>query len=121
MGSPRILYVGRAKRNAELMLDLLRNEGYAAAAATSLGTAEAQLNSGEELPALALLDLSGFDATVWSLCDFLRSRDVPFLLLSSRVGPALRQHSRRRGAEEVLEKPLPMRELLALISKMTRA
>ncbi len=70
---------------------------------------------------LALLDIAGFDKTIWGPIEDLHSRGIPFLLISA--GSANRDEVQReganRGAEGVLIKPLIGKELLHLIKQLT--
>jgi DNA-binding response OmpR family regulator len=67
---------------------------------------------------LALVDIAGFDRTVWERCEALRQHKIPFLVLSPRHSAALQQASFTHGASGVLIKPLLVRDLLGLIASL---
>ena len=111
---PTVLAVDHNRRNLELLTQFLAREGYRTIAANSLEEFDQVLNEPNEV-GLALVDISGFDRSVWERCERLREMSIPFLLISSRQSAALQQTSLAHGARGVLVKPLAVKELLALI------
>ncbi|MEJ5241763.1 MAG: response regulator [Anaerolineales bacterium] len=114
---PLILLVNSNPRNIELLEQFLKKAGYEISGTTTLEEAS-QFLEGAKTPDLALVDITGFDQHIWTFCDALHSREVPFLLISPRYSSALQQESIARGARGMLVKPLATRELLALIKTM---
>jgi DNA-binding response OmpR family regulator len=113
----RILAVDRNHRNLELLSQFLGREGYQTRPAATLeefDQALAEVNS----IGLALVDIAGFDRTIWERCEGLRHHKIPFLVLSPRQSAAIQQASLTHGARGVLIKPLVVRELLGLIRSL---
>jgi len=77
------------------------------------------MDSAFERPDIFILDklLSGVDGT--DICRFLKSRDetrrIPVVMLSAF--PDIEKLSREAGADDFLEKPFSIKELLGVISK----
>lgn len=114
-----VLAVCHNTRNLELLTQFLQREGYPAMRAATLPELDEALEEPSGL-SLALIDLSGFDAQIWQRCDRLHRDGIPFLLISAGRSRALRKEGLRRGARDVLGKPLAMQELSALIEGLAR-
>ena len=116
-GAPLILAVDRNRRNLELLCQFLGKEGYQLLTATTLDDFDRALADSDDIR-LALVDISGFDRSVWERCEGLRDRKVPFLVLSLKQSTALQQASLTHGARGVLVKPLVVKELLGIIRSL---
>jgi len=114
---PLILAVDHNRRNLELLTQFLEREDYRARGATSLEELDQVLDGTEEI-ALALLDLAGFDRSIWERCERLRKAEIPFLVISPQQSAAVQQESLAHGARSVLVKPLAVKELLGLIRNL---
>jgi DNA-binding response OmpR family regulator len=115
--SPVILVVACNPRNLELLAQFLGSEGIATRCVATIEEFDAALD--ESAPVgLALVDIGGFDRSIWERCERLRDRDIPLLVLSPRRSAALQQESLAHGARGVLVKPLATRELLGLIRNL---
>ncbi|GAB4182382.1 MAG: hypothetical protein Fur006_18170 [Coleofasciculaceae cyanobacterium] len=68
-----------------------------------------------ETVGVALVDISGFDRSIWKYCERLRELKIPFLVLSPKQSAAIRQESLAHGAQSMLVKPLAVQELLAIL------
>lgn len=112
-----ILTVDRNRRNVELLAQFLNQEGYQHLGATSLEECHQALIAPEQF-ALALLDVSGFNRSIWALCQHLRTQQIPFLIISPRQSTSIQQQSLTHGAHSMLIKPLVIKELLALIHSL---
>jgi DNA-binding response OmpR family regulator len=109
-----ILAVDHNRRNLELLGQFLGREGYQLSAAASLEEFDRALAEADHVR-LALVDISGFDRSIWERCEGLRLHKIPFLVLSPRHSAAIQQASLTHGAHGVLVKPLVVRELLGLV------
>lgn len=118
MSVPRILMIACNRRNLEVLGEMLAKEGYSACGVDTLAGLDAALEGAGGF-ALALVDLSGFDASIWERCERLREAGVPFLLLSPRQSAELQREGLRQGARGILIKPLAVRELLQLVRVLT--
>lgn len=115
--NPLILAVNSNPHNLELLVHFLAEAGYQASGALTIEEANLRL-AGAETPSLALVDIAGFGQHIWAFCETLRSKQIPFLVISPRYSNTLQQESLAWGARGILVKPLTMRELLALVKTM---
>ena len=111
---PLILAVDHNPRNLELLSQFLGREGYQTRTAAGLQEFDQALAEPDEI-ALALVDIAGFDRSIWERCEALRHHKIPFLVLSPRQSAAIQQASLTHGAHGVLVKPLTVKDLLSLI------
>jgi DNA-binding response OmpR family regulator len=95
----------------------LGREGYQTRPAATLEEFDQALAEANSI-GLALVDIAGFDRTIWERCEGLRHHKIPFLVLSPRQSAAIQQASLTHGARGVLIKPLVVRELLGLIRSL---
>ena len=115
---PRILVIDRNRRNLGLLGQFLHTRGYEPVTAASLDELDTALREVDHL-ALALVDLAGFDPSIWERCEQLRAAAVPFLMLSpSGHSQAVQQAGASHGARGVLIKPLKSETLLDLIRSL---
>lgn len=109
-----ILLVDTNRTNMELLAQQLGKEGYQTHTASSLEEMDHVLG-GERKPALAIVDLSGFDQSIWDHCDRLSHAGVPFLVISPRRSLTIQRDSMKRGAAGLLIKPIGTRELIEYV------
>jgi DNA-binding response OmpR family regulator len=114
MSVKTVLAVERNRRNLELLGQFLQRAGYAASLAASLEEFDAALADPAPI-SLALIDIVGFDASVWERCRQLHEKGVPLLVISPPRPAATPEEALSHGARGVLTKPLVMKELLALM------
>lgn len=117
---PAILLVNRNPRNLDLLDRVLDEAGYATVEAANLDAFDDALDHHERL-ALALVDITGFDAVVWTRCERLRKRGIPLLLVAPRQSAAVEEAGDRHGARNVLVKPLAVKELVTLVDLLAEA
>lgn len=117
---PVVLALDRNRQNLELLARFLDKEGFALQGVGSLEELDRELVHAERFQ-VALLDLVGFDSSVWQRAERLHVAGVPFLLISRRVEPRGMQEGIRRGAGGVLEKPLRVKELMTLIRTLSES
>jgi DNA-binding response OmpR family regulator len=116
---PVILAVDHNSRNLELLSQFLEREGYQTRTAADLQEFDQALASADEID-LALVDIAGFDRSIWERCEALRHHRIPFLVLSPRQSAAIQQASLTHGAHGVLVKPLTVKDLLSLIYSLLK-
>jgi DNA-binding response OmpR family regulator len=114
---PVILAVDHNHRNLELLSQFLGREGYQIRTAASLEEFD-QVLAGADGIGLALVDIMGFDRSIWQRCEELRYHKIPFLVLSPKHTAAIQQESFTHGARGVLIKPLVVKELLGLVRSL---
>jgi len=102
-------------RNLELLQDLLEKEGCRVIPAGQSARLESLL---EQSPDLALVDIAGFGPEIWTHCEQLRAAGIPFVVISPRQSRNIEQASRAAGADQLLVKPLLMRELLGVVERL---
>jgi CheY-like chemotaxis protein len=114
-GAPRVVAVGRNRRNLELIAEVLSGEGVPTGTANGLEAFDQMLENAQGLE-LVLIDLAGFDQRIWERTERLRRMGVPFLVFSA--GPRAAWEEKEglsRGALTVLRKPLGKRELIRIV------
>lgn len=116
---PLILTIDRNQRNLELLGQFLNKEGYTTVSLSSLDDFEKIAEQSDGV-ALALVDISGFDRSIWAFCEKLTDKGIPLLVISPQQLASIRQESLAHGAQGVLFKPLVVKELAAIIRNMLR-
>jgi DNA-binding response OmpR family regulator len=119
MGSNHVvLTVDRNQRNLELLAQFLNKEGYETLQASTIEALEHIVDTTDSI-GLALVDISGFDRSIWKCCEQLQTKGIPLLVLSPKQSAAIQQESFAHGARGVLIKPLVVKELLGLVKSLT--
>jgi len=116
---PVILAVDHNSRNLELLSQFLGREGYQTRTVADLQEFDQALAEADGID-LALVDIAGFDRSIWERCEALRHHRIPFLVLSPRQSAAIQQASLTHGAHGVLVKPLTVKDLLSLICSLLK-
>jgi len=116
---PRILTIDRNQRNLELLNQFLGKEGYETLPMTTLSDLAKILEHPEKL-GLALVDISGFDRSIWEYCEQLSNKGIPLLVVAPQQLANIRQEGLSHGADGVLFKPLVVKELMSLIRSLIR-
>jgi DNA-binding response OmpR family regulator len=111
-----ILLVDHNARNLELLEDFLHKQGHQVQSMNGLDGFEGTLDDHDV--GLALIDISGFDRSIWDYCQMLSDRDIPFIVISPRQVSHIREEGRQHGAKDVLIKPLAAQELASLIKSL---
>jgi DNA-binding response OmpR family regulator len=117
--SLQILVLDHNTRNLILLTQFLEQQGYQVLPTLSLEDVAAALKSMTKI-SLALIDISGFDSSIWAACQQLREQEIPFLVISPRHHAAIQQASIAHGAKGLLNKPIAMREFLQLIQELLK-
>jgi DNA-binding response OmpR family regulator len=115
-----ILCAGSNLRNLQILDGFLVRQGYRCVTACGMGEIE-QAIGGPETYALALVDVTGFDAGIWDRCSELNRHNVPLLVISPRQSAQLQRESLTHGARGMVVKPLVMRELRDLVHAVLAA
>jgi DNA-binding response OmpR family regulator len=112
-----ILLIDRNTRNLELLAGFLETQGYSTLRLNNLDELEPTIAELSGV-ALALVDISGFDRNIWTYCQLLSERDIPFVVISPKQVKTIREEGRSHGASDVLMKPLVAKELTILIRSL---
>lgn len=118
--NPLILTLNRNKRNSDILTKFLEEEGYNVVALLDLPELDAEVEKSNSSVDLVLMDISGFNKTIWESCERLREIEVPFLVISPHQHAAIEKQSRETGAHGVVVKPLVVKELLLLIKSLIK-
>lgn len=116
-----ILVVDRHPRNLQLLQETLDGHGYRTIGAPDLAQFDELIASPGSI-ALALVDVDGFDATIWERCRRLHDDQVDVLVMVKPGSIHLVQvDCARCGARAVLPKPLSRRQLMQLVRGLVEA
>lgn len=111
---PVILAVGSNHTNLDLLSQQLLRAGYETIKAASLEDLGSALKMNDNI-ALSLVDVSGFDQSIWAYCEQLRVSKIPFIIISPQRSPIIQRDSMKYGASALLVKPLGVKDLLEFI------
>ncbi len=117
MNEKEILVVANHEKNLELLAGFLDKQGYQATTASSITELDQVLNQGNGVD-MALIDVSGFDHSIWDRCEKIRNEGLPFFIISPRKSKRAKEKSLSEGARDVLTKPLEKERLLKLVKVM---
>lgn len=114
-----ILIVEDEEKLAQAIALYLRNAGFAVEVALD---GQAALEAfAQRQPDLIVLDLMLPNVDGWEVCHRIRKEsDVPIIMLTARVGEPARVQGLELGADDYLEKPFSLRELVARIHAVLR-
>ncbi len=111
MKNPVILIVNANRSELETLAKELEEEGYVTANASSPEEIDSAI-TGKNNIKLALLDLTGFDESIWERCDCMHEANIPVILITSQRSPGIQRDSMKHGASGLLIKPLSNKELI---------
>jgi DNA-binding response OmpR family regulator len=112
-----ILVVEHNPCNLDMLRTLIEQEGYQVLGATTLEEFDQAL-AGVMTIRLTLVDVEGFDRSIWARCEALRMRGIPFLVIALETEVILRQESYQHGASGVLMKPLIIKEFVTVLGNL---
>jgi DNA-binding NtrC family response regulator len=111
MENPVILIVNANRSELETLSKQIADEGYTSAPVSS----PEEINSavaGKKNIKLALLDLTGFDESIWEHCDRMHQAKIPFIVIAPQRSPGIQRDSMKHGASGLLVKPLGIKDLM---------
>ena len=114
---PLILTVSSNNHNLELLNQFLNREGYQAISVSNLEGFNSAMSQSVQIN-LGLIDITGFDRSIWDWCEQLRNQQIPFLIISPRQSDMIQHHSINYGASTMLVKPLVIKQLFSLITSL---
>jgi two-component system, OmpR family, phosphate regulon response regulator PhoB len=118
----QILVVEDQKSTSDLILQVLKEEGYEVKAVDSLAKARADITRGA--PELLILDRNLPDGDGLDLCRELREKEktsaLPLLFLTAKKGVEDRVSGLKGGADDYLAKPFNTEELVARVESLLR-
>jgi CheY-like chemotaxis protein len=106
-----ILAVIGNRKDADMMEQQLRKEGYQVYTVSSGKELSRLTQTGERNISAAIVDITDLDDDIWDECTRLKKLKIPFLVLSPKRSPVVQQESVKCGAGGVLTKPLEAKEL----------
>jgi DNA-binding NtrC family response regulator len=114
MDSPVILVLNSNRSELETLTAELEQEGYITTGVSSIEEMDSALHDQKNIR-LALLDLTGFDKSVWQLCDQLDKVKIPFIVITPQRSPSIQRDSMKHGANGLLIKPIATKKLIEYI------
>ena len=111
MESSVILVVNAYQSELVTLSKELDEEGYITIGASTLEEMDNAIQGKPNIK-LALLDLTGFDESVWERCDSLHDAKIPFIAIAPQRSPGTQRDSLKHGASGLLVKPLGTKELI---------
>lgn len=111
MENPAVLIVDANRSELETLAKELEEEGFVTFGASSLDEMDSAIE-GQENINLALIDIAGFDKSIWEHCDQLHEAKIPFIVIAPQRSPGIQRDSLKHGANGLLVKPLGIKELL---------
>jgi len=114
---PLILALNRNQRNLDILIEIVGEAGYEVVGVKDPAQLDREVEKREKID-LVLMDISGFNRSIWNSCERLRVLEIPFLVLSPQQHQLVEKQSMMHGAHRVLIKPLMVRELLQLIGSL---
>jgi DNA-binding response OmpR family regulator len=111
MAEPSILIVDNNRLELEQLALQLKEEGYATMSASSLEEMDSAMMEKQDIK-LALLDVTGFDESIWERCDKLHEAKIPYIVITPQRSPVVQRESMKHGACGLLVKPLGIKELI---------
>ena len=104
---------------AEITSDFLSDHGYEVMHTSNIDTAEKMTR--QYRFKLLLLDINLPDGTGFSLCEKLRQRtNLPIIMISARTSDTDKTHGLDIGADDYIEKPYSLSELLSRVKALLR-
>lgn len=82
-----------------------------------LSKVEVILKSGQ-IVSVAIIDVTGFDHTIWDTCAELKKRDIPMLILSPGNNSKILKECYEKGSINIFKKPVMMRQLAECIKSL---
>lgn len=109
-----VLLINRKPGNIRVMQHVLGESGCNGVAVHEENDVDAAV-AAHAAPLVGVVDISGFGPEVWRVCERLRERHVPFVVLSTSRELRRGQQSLSHGASGILQKPVAKAALLDLI------
>lgn len=109
----KILIVGKNKKNNELLSDFFKKNNISSISVVDLKEANEKVNDKEIH--LALVDVSGYDRSIWTFLRDLFEKRIPFLVI---YPPQIAQKTFPLGSHGVLTKPVNPKVLLSLVKNL---
>lgn len=113
----RIILIVHNPGNAKVLAEAVADIGMTAVNVNS-STALTEYLSAPEMTHAALVDVSGFGQSVWSLCKQLHEYNIPFVVMSPASYRNAGERSLECGASSVIQKPIAKDALLKLLSTL---
>ncbi len=114
MKTPVIMIANTNQTELDALSQELQQEGYETLGAVSAGELD-KLLRGRKKYVLSIIDVSGFDDSIWEHCDHLHRDKVPFIVIAPQRSPVIQRNSMKHDASGLLVKPLRAKDLLEYI------
>jgi DNA-binding response OmpR family regulator len=111
MEKPVILIINTNRSELDTLANELEQEGYETAGAASPDELD-QVLRGKRKYALSIIDMSGFDDSIWERCERMHEAKISLIVIAPQRSPEIQRKSMKHGASGLLVKPLAMKELI---------
>jgi DNA-binding NtrC family response regulator len=111
MKTPLIIIANTNRNELETLAQELQQEGYETLGAVNADELHKALHR-KKKAALVVLDMSGFDESVWERCSYMHEAKIPFIVIEPQRSPVIQRNSMKHGASGLLVKPLSNKELI---------
>ena len=111
MKKPVIQIVNTNRSELETLARELEQTGYETIGAASLNELDQEMK-GKRKYALSLVDVSGFDESIWERCGRMHEARIPFIVIAPQRSPVIQRNSMQHDASGLLMKPLAVKELI---------
>lgn len=113
-----LLLVMKRPGNVRVLRQAVEPLGYTVSGITSNAELESVLAE-QPQACVGLVDVSGFGALAWEMCETLRRHEVRFIVLSEPRGTRAANQALEYGAASILQKPITKRALLQLLQGLS--
>lgn len=112
-GSDTVLVVATNRENCRLISKLFSRARFVSLKIVTPEEVPHAIRS--DLPAIGIVDMSRAEPLLWGVCDHLKQAGIAYILLSPTADPRFQVEAYRRGALNVLPKPLKKQQLLDIV------
>ena len=112
-----ILLVACNQRNLDLLAQFLSKVGHKTHCVNDLH-GFALLFQRSWAYGLAVVDVSGFEHSIWQHCKALSSKGVPLLVIAPQIHQHVQYLGLEHGAKSVMFKPLVTKQLMATVNEL---
>jgi CheY-like chemotaxis protein len=112
-----ILTLGKRDENQRLLAEALRGQGYSVERADDPTRLQSLLSEMSD-PRLAIIDIDGYDATIWDVSEACQAASVAVIVVTSADADRVRREASDHGVDDVQEKPLEKARLETAIDDL---
>ena len=114
MNKPVILIVNADRNEMEMLAEELQEEGFDIVGVVTSDELDHALR-GKKKYALSVVDISGFDESIWQHCERMHELKIPFIMIAPQRSPTMQRDSMKHGACGLLVKPIAIKEIVEYV------